>query len=177
MRKMYPLKSVCCNQYPQHQKVNGLLLAVVEEYTYEGETETCVLGASFDAEEAKRILKENVEYIKKNDHLKDRDDVVIEEDDESFVMYPDGSYSEDHISVEIKGTTMDVCDAVELKKIEFCEQTIAERIGKLGYHKTINDLCDRGWDRGDLLQYGFPEEKVDEVLAARIKKKMEGGEE
>ena len=176
MNKTQPLKSVCCNRYPQHQKVNGILLAIVEEYMCKGEVETCVLGASFDAEEAKRIFKENVEYIKKNDHLKDQDDVVIEEDDKSFVMYPDGSYSEDHISVKIKGTTMDVCDAVELKKIEFCEQVIAERIDRLGYHETINDLCKRGWDRGDLLQCGFPEEKVDEVLAARIKKKMEGGE-
>jgi len=176
MRKMYPLKSVCCDKYPQHQKVNGLLLAVVEEYVDEGRTETCVLGASFDEEEAKRIFKENVGYIKKNDRLTDEDGVVIEEGDKSFVMYRDGSYADDHISVEIEGTTMDVCDAVELKKIEFCEQVIAERIDKLGYHETINDLCERGWGRGDLLQYGFPEENVDEVLADRIKKKTEGGE-
>lgn len=176
MNKAQPFKSICCTKYPQHQKVNARLLVVVEEYTYEGETETCVLGASFDEEEAKRIFKENVEYIKENDHLTDQEDVVIEEDDESFVMYPDGSYSEDHISVEIEGITMDVCDAVELKKIEFCEQMIAERVDKLGYHETINDLCERGWDRGDLLQCGFPDEKVDEVLADRIKKEMEGGE-
>lgn len=176
MGKMYPLKSVCCDKYPQHQKVNGLLLAVVEEYVDEGATETYVLGASFDEEEAKRIFKESVEYIKKNDRLTDEDGVVIEEGDKSFVMYRDGSYSEDHISVAIEGTTMDVCDAVELKKIEFCEQVIAERIDSLGYYETINDLCERGWGRGDLLQCGFPEENVDEVLADRIKKKMKGEE-
>ena len=175
MSKMYPLKSVCCDKYPQHQKVNGRLLVVMGESTYEGETETFVLGASFDEEEAKKIFKENVKDIKENDHLTNKYGLVIEEDDESFAMYQDGLYSVDHISVEIKGTTMDVCDAVELKKIEFCEQMIAERIDRLGYYETINDLFEREWDRGDLLQCGFPEEKVDEVLAARIKKKMEGG--
>ena len=177
MNKLQPLRSICCTTYPQNQKVNARLLVVVESYVYDGEDGAVIIGAAFDEEEAQRIFKERIEYVKENDHLADCDDVVVEEDEVSFSMYSEGEYSEDHIHIEIHGTTMDVCDAVELKKIEFCEQMIAERIDKLGYHETINDLCERGWDRGDLLQYGFSEDEVDEVLTDRIKKEMKGSDE
>lgn len=86
---------------------------VLEEFVYNGESDTVIIFSSFDRNAAYSVFNERVRNAKEYDHLSDASDKVEEESAGNYTIYRDGRYSEDHLNISVDVHEVEVCKAID----------------------------------------------------------------